>query len=108
MVCSSHRFTIALGLFSTLFVFSAASLNDRVQAQNLNGIFSPRSSEQFFERGIERLEAEIEVLQRPPIDREELLDVDKSAEQRYPELMPNEEWLIEEGFIFETNPSIDD
>ncbi|MEL6322440.1 MAG: hypothetical protein AAFQ57_17625 [Cyanobacteria bacterium J06626_14] len=107
MFCPLRRSTIALGVFTTLFVFGAASLHDRAQAQNLNGIFSPRSSEQFFERGIERLEAEIELLQRPPVEPEELLDVDKSAEQQEQELMLNEEWLIDEGFIFETNPSIE-
>ena len=50
-------------------------------AQNINGIFGIRSSEQFFQDGIERFERHIEVLQ-DGFEDETALTLDESIEEQ--------------------------
>ena len=51
------------------------------QAQNINGIFGTRSSEQFFLEGIERLEREIDDLQDGSNLETDPLRIDPSIEE---------------------------
>ena len=55
-------------------------------AQNVNGIFGIRSSEHFFQAGIDRMEQEIESLQDRMENDAEVLTIDGSVEDQRQDL----------------------
>jgi len=67
----------------------------RVEAQNFNGIFFPRSSEQFFQEGIERMEREARALQNADrMPNAPSLDIDESILIQQEMLELEEDWLM--------------
>lgn len=68
-------------------------------AQDLNGIFYPRSSEEFFQEGVERLEEEISRLQRRDDEGDRpipdpVLDIDESIQNQQDTLEEGDRWLM--------------
>ena len=90
-----------------MLVIGIACFKHRAQAQDIHGIFGSRSSELFFEEGSERLEMEIELLQQPSNDNEEILEIEESIEHQHQDEMLSEQGLIDDGVILSPDPSID-
>ncbi|MEB3212142.1 MAG: hypothetical protein VKL39_12340 [Leptolyngbyaceae bacterium] len=68
----------------------------QAQAQDLNGIFFPRSSEEFFQAGVQRLEEEIRDLQNVDTeggDRPDLLQIDESVSEQQ-DALEQEDWRL--------------
>lgn len=78
------KVSIRLGLVSVLMGIGLSLIDgNAAYAQTINGIFGTRSSEQFFQAGIERMEEEIRTLQHQTEDDGEVLSIDESvADQR--------------------------
>lgn len=91
------KLSMRLGLFSMLLGIGLSLIGGNAYAQNINGIFGTRSSEQFFQAGIERMEEEIRTLQHPIDDDGEVLMIDESVEDQRHEL--------EEGVAPNNSPS---
>lgn len=84
---------------------------DKAHAQDVNGIFFPRSSEEFFRAGVERLDDKIINLERTHADagdRESILDIDASVSTQQDELERRYPWLIEGDCIPESFDDDDD
>ena len=75
----SVRFSQVL---STLLLATSIFSATPAQAQDINGIFGTRSSEQFFLEGLERLEREIDELQEGSDTEAEILIIDPSIEEQ--------------------------
>lgn len=69
-------------LTTLLLATSIVARTTPAQAQNINGIFGIRSSEQFFLEGIERLEQEIDDLQDSSDAETDILRIDASVEEQ--------------------------
>lgn len=71
-----------------LMTMGLMTISGHAQAQNINGIFGSRSSEQFFQAGIARLEQDIDEL----IDETEVatLNIDESVNQQRRDLQEDE------------------
>ena len=74
-----------------------------IQPQDLNGIFYPRSSEEFCQEGRERLEDEILLHRTEVVDHEPTLVIDETVPTQQYEL-EEELWLIELEPNEEHNP----
>ena len=80
-------------------------MTSKANAQDVNGIFFPRSSEEFFRAGVERLEHEVINLQRTYADsgdRESILDIDESVSTQQDELEQRYHWLIDQEIMPES------
>ena len=87
---------ITLGLGTVMMPYARSA-----NAQNLNGIFGTRSSEQFFQAGIDRMEQDIESLQARNEEDIEVLSVDESVDVQRQEL--ENEGLSDENSMDESS-----
>ena len=96
----SIRFSQVLS--TLLFATGLLAISTPAQAQNINGIFGTRSSEQFFLDGIERLEQEIDRLQDDSDPETDILIIDLSIEEQRQRM---EQQTISQGDWFPAGPA---
>ncbi|MEM9451230.1 MAG: hypothetical protein AAGA75_22210 [Cyanobacteria bacterium P01_E01_bin.6] len=102
-------FNAARSLSIATILIGGTGLFNPVQAQNVNGIFFPRSSEEFFQEGVQRIENDALSLQEATTERSDRpfsISVDNSIPAQREILEQDEErWLLDEKMHQDLTPS---
>lgn len=101
-------FNVARSISIATVLIGGSGLFSPVQAQNINGIFFPRSSEEFFQEGVQRIENDALSLQEATTERSDRpfsIGVDNSIPAQREILEQDEEmWLLDEKTHQELTP----